>query len=152
MSALLQHDTNNSKLLLLSAVFTTVTTVATSTTTSTATVAMTAATIPVATAVALERRRRDRKPNGLEDQNHSNHVSGESAPPVSLLTNGMVSLHSLAKQAKTIIIKRRWQCSSAQPACYIASLSAHCGVDSASSGKTRRCVSRCAVCSFPLLF
>jgi hypothetical protein len=57
----LQHDTNNSKLvLLLFAVFTTATTVAMSTTT-TATVAVTAATIPVATAVVLERCRRDRK-------------------------------------------------------------------------------------------
>src|SRR4029077_21267499 len=67
-TAAVQHDTNNSKLLLLSAVFTTATTVAMSTTTSamsttisTATVAVAAATIPVATAVALERRRRDTK-------------------------------------------------------------------------------------------
>jgi hypothetical protein len=60
-TAAVQHDTNNSKLLLSPAVFTTATIVTMSTTTSTATVAVTAATILVATAVALERRRRDRK-------------------------------------------------------------------------------------------
>jgi hypothetical protein len=39
------------------------------------------------------------KPNGLEGQNHSNHLSGEGAPPVTPLMNGMVSVYSLAKQA-----------------------------------------------------